>query len=642
MEALRVFISGTIDDMQAERDAVSRAIEAVALATGIRAEKVLSQIQSPRDWILEQIRACNIYLGIYSHRYGWMIPEEKISVTEFEFDMACQLRKPILVWIRKARNEEVKLPDFENQRKFLGRVSNFSVGYLRQEFEEPSDLEKSIADALRETLIGIIRKETASANVPSALVQILLPGEFKDFTKEKQESLTDSVAGILHIPRERVLLLHVSPGSVIVTIELPREAAVKLVKLVLTGDPVVRPLSIKKIELQSVVTEDLSPETYAAEAAALRDQNDLVRLRAVETLGNVGDWRAAKLLLTALRDPWWNVREQAIKVLARIGAPAVAPLVEALRDPDSDVRRRATETLQKVHEGELGTMGFPEEEINRLRPEQAVAEDLQRRLSDAEQQREELEKDKRQWKAVAEDLQRQFAKDANQPLQIPSGINGWIAVKLAAMGFDQKEIDGMTGEQIVRILGAGRPRAELSRKRPHVLHEQGFPESILQAVPIFEASLAAGAGVWLTDEDRLEGYVTATGIRIGDKNYHLLPIGHEIPFTFKRGMQYGALRVLGDSMNRMDIESGDYAIIEKPLGAAYFPQSEDVVAAIVSDGPERVGVLKRLVIDEGIGQLRLEPMSDNLYHETRTYDLRMGDMLPEFIGKVVAVLKEID
>jgi hypothetical protein len=66
MDALKIFISGTQDDMRPERDAVSRAIDAVALAVGIRAEKTLSQPQSPREWILEQIQACNIYLGIYS------------------------------------------------------------------------------------------------------------------------------------------------------------------------------------------------------------------------------------------------------------------------------------------------------------------------------------------------------------------------------------------------------------------------------------------------------------------------------------------------------------------------------------------------------------------------------------------------
>ncbi|MCL4528588.1 MAG: DUF4062 domain-containing protein, partial [Chloroflexi bacterium] len=162
MDKLKIFISGTQDDMQPERDAVDRAVNATTLATGIRAETAVSQPQSPRAWIEHQLRECNIYIGVYSNRYGWVIPGENISATEFEFNLARQLQKPILVWIRTPRDEDIIKPDFDRQERFLKGVSDFSTGYLRQTFDNALDLEKWVAAALGETFTEIIRRGTTS------------------------------------------------------------------------------------------------------------------------------------------------------------------------------------------------------------------------------------------------------------------------------------------------------------------------------------------------------------------------------------------------------------------------------------------------------------------------------------------------
>lgn len=161
MEKLKIFISGTQDDMKPERDAVDRAVDATKLSTGIRAETAVSQPRSPRAWIEQQIRECNIYIGVYSHRYGWVIPDENVSATEFEFNLARKLGKPILVWIRNLRDTEKAKPDFDRQEQFLNRVSDFTTGHLRQEFDNPADLEKWVTTSLGETFTEIIRRGTA-------------------------------------------------------------------------------------------------------------------------------------------------------------------------------------------------------------------------------------------------------------------------------------------------------------------------------------------------------------------------------------------------------------------------------------------------------------------------------------------------
>jgi tetratricopeptide (TPR) repeat protein len=167
MDKLKIFISGTQDDMQPEREAVDRAMNATTLATGIRAETAVSQPQSPRAWIEQQLRECNIYIGVYSHRYGWVVPDKNVSATEFEYNLACELKKPRLIWIRKLRDEEKGKPNFDRQEEFLSRVSDFSTGHLRQEFDNTADLEKWVTDAIGETFTEIIRHSTATITATS-------------------------------------------------------------------------------------------------------------------------------------------------------------------------------------------------------------------------------------------------------------------------------------------------------------------------------------------------------------------------------------------------------------------------------------------------------------------------------------------
>lgn len=164
MEKLKIFISGTQDDMLPERDAVNQAVVATEISSGIRAETTASQPKSSRDWIEQQIKDCNIYIGVYSHRYGWIIPDENISATEFEFNLAHNLGRPVLIWIRNLREEENTKPNFDRQKQFLRRVSDFTTGYLRREFDNPADLERLVKEGLSEIFTEIIRSNTNSSS----------------------------------------------------------------------------------------------------------------------------------------------------------------------------------------------------------------------------------------------------------------------------------------------------------------------------------------------------------------------------------------------------------------------------------------------------------------------------------------------
>jgi HEAT repeat protein len=83
-------------------------------------------------------------------------------------------------------------------------------------------------------------------------------------------------------------------------------------------------------------------------AAALKDEDRLVRKATAETLGQIGDPRAVEPLITALKDKDKGVRGAIAKALAQIGVPAVEPLIAALKNRNEDVRQTAIRALGKA------------------------------------------------------------------------------------------------------------------------------------------------------------------------------------------------------------------------------------------------------------------------------------------------------
>ncbi|MDP7590040.1 MAG: HEAT repeat domain-containing protein [Candidatus Poseidoniia archaeon] len=74
-----------------------------------------------------------------------------------------------------------------------------------------------------------------------------------------------------------------------------------------------------------------------------------VREAAAEALGKIGDARAVKPLIKALRDVAFDVRLNAAFALGRIGEPAIESLIEALEDGNGLDREAAVEALKAMN-----------------------------------------------------------------------------------------------------------------------------------------------------------------------------------------------------------------------------------------------------------------------------------------------------
>jgi tetratricopeptide (TPR) repeat protein len=148
---LTIFLSGTIEDLREERVALRTQI-GPPLYQIIAAEDWGTRYHPPRDLCIRAARESDVYLGLYGGRYGWKMPGDEISVTEWEFNTARDAGKPALIYIRRGR----KGP---RQRPFLDRVSDFDIGHVRRpEFETPEQLTSWVEEDLVTLMEDLVKE----------------------------------------------------------------------------------------------------------------------------------------------------------------------------------------------------------------------------------------------------------------------------------------------------------------------------------------------------------------------------------------------------------------------------------------------------------------------------------------------------
>lgn len=132
---LRIFVSSTMD-LKEERNSVNDVVNQIE-GIPIRMELFTARSQSPEEVCMEELSKCDLYVGIFSKRYGF-IPNagnpRKLSATAIEFEKARELEIPTLIFVRKDGDRE---PELE---KFLNRISDFKKGIFRKTFDGIDDL----------------------------------------------------------------------------------------------------------------------------------------------------------------------------------------------------------------------------------------------------------------------------------------------------------------------------------------------------------------------------------------------------------------------------------------------------------------------------------------------------------------------
>jgi tetratricopeptide (TPR) repeat protein len=149
MPTFKVFVSSTYIDLKDHRRAVIDSLLRLKLQP-VAMEFFGAKPEEPRQVCGDEIRGCDLFIGIYAHRYGFASEESDKSITEQEFDLARELGKPSFCylidedhpWPPKFIEDE---PGKSRLRAFKARIES---AWVRDTFATPQDLAGRVSSDL--------------------------------------------------------------------------------------------------------------------------------------------------------------------------------------------------------------------------------------------------------------------------------------------------------------------------------------------------------------------------------------------------------------------------------------------------------------------------------------------------------------
>src|SRR6476619_6205093 len=137
-QRLRVFVSSTLQELAAEREAARDAV------TGLRLVPVMFELGArpypPRPVYRAYLAQSQVFVGIYWQSYGWVAPGEEVSGLEDEYRLSAGL--PRLVYVKSpAPDREPRLAEL------LARIRD-EGGVSYQHFADPAELRRLVGNDL--------------------------------------------------------------------------------------------------------------------------------------------------------------------------------------------------------------------------------------------------------------------------------------------------------------------------------------------------------------------------------------------------------------------------------------------------------------------------------------------------------------
>jgi hypothetical protein len=96
-----IYLSSTYEDLKEYRDAAGRALRRLNHQV-VGMEDYVASDERPLEKCLKDVARCQIYIGLFAHRYGFIPKEdnpEQMSITELEYREATRLNKPRLIFL---------------------------------------------------------------------------------------------------------------------------------------------------------------------------------------------------------------------------------------------------------------------------------------------------------------------------------------------------------------------------------------------------------------------------------------------------------------------------------------------------------------------------------------------------------------
>jgi HEAT repeat protein/energy-coupling factor transporter ATP-binding protein EcfA2 len=151
----KIFVSSTYLDLRQYRQRVSETLRKMN-HQDIAMEYFTAEDIKPLDKCLEEVASCDLYVGIFAWRYGYIPLGEDKSITELEYRKAADTGKKCLIFLV---DEEAPWPpkfidwnDSESVNKLDLLKKELSTNHIWEKFNSPADLASKVAIAVSNQL----------------------------------------------------------------------------------------------------------------------------------------------------------------------------------------------------------------------------------------------------------------------------------------------------------------------------------------------------------------------------------------------------------------------------------------------------------------------------------------------------------
>jgi hypothetical protein len=203
---VKVFISGTYLDLVEYRAAVSEQLRKMGVVDEVTMTYFGSIDKEPTVASLEKLEGCQIYLGIFGHRYGHVPEGTDFSVTHQEYLRAYELltAKKMRLLIYMADPEKIPLlpkliePDWKRARQEKLRAL-LASHHVVQQFDTPFTLAGWVAAQIPK----VIKEITANSFPEHPGIKVfdandldLLTSDFDPPTQERMQRIEDTLRAV--------------------------------------------------------------------------------------------------------------------------------------------------------------------------------------------------------------------------------------------------------------------------------------------------------------------------------------------------------------------------------------------------------------------------------------------------------------
>lgn len=154
---MKTFLSSTFIDLIDHRQSAAEAMKRLGQHVG-RMEVFGARPEEPMAASLNEIDACDVFVGVYAHRYGYIPDGTTVSITEAEFDYAIRHSKPAFCFFIDQDHPwpPKMIEDGEAKKKLTIFKNKVGSGLVRDTFTTREDLAYKVAAALGRYLVNQI------------------------------------------------------------------------------------------------------------------------------------------------------------------------------------------------------------------------------------------------------------------------------------------------------------------------------------------------------------------------------------------------------------------------------------------------------------------------------------------------------